>query len=181
MTTYIALLRAVNVGGTGKLAMADLANACSELGFQEVKTYIQSGNVVFRATQSTAAVREKLEASLARMMGKPVNVIVRTASEMRNVLEGNPFPSATPAKIGVLFLSEGEPEPLLRTVSAPGGEELRRGDKVLYIYYPDGMGKSKLKLPALRGPATMRNINTVAKLVQMAEAIDKPKAVRRAV
>ena len=91
MTTYIALLRAVNVGGTGKLPMSDLTAMCEDLGFGQVKTFIASGNVVFTSKLADAKVKATLEARLATYAGKPVGVMVRTAKEMAGVLADNPF------------------------------------------------------------------------------------------
>ncbi len=98
MTSYVALLRAVNVGGTGKLPMADLRSLCCDLGFARVETYIASGNVVFASKAPAARVKSDLEARLLDYAGKRVDVVVRTASEMQAVLEANPFPKA-PAQL----------------------------------------------------------------------------------
>jgi uncharacterized protein (DUF1697 family) len=168
MTTHIALMRAVNVGGTGKLPMKDLAKLCEDLGYRNVRTYIQSGNVVFSSDKSEKAIRSQLEAALTKLMGNPADVVVRTASELAAVLKGNPFPKAEPAKVGVYFQSEPVQKSLLKSVVAPGGEEVRLGKREIYIHYPNGMGRSKLKFTA--GIGTMRNMNTVAKLVALANA-----------
>src|ERR1700687_5370585 len=96
MTRYVALLRAVNVGGTGKLAMTELKSMCSDAGFGRVETYIASGNVVFESKAAAARVKAQLEARLLAHFGKPVGVVVRTASQMVAVLEANPFPRAEP-------------------------------------------------------------------------------------
>src|SRR5262245_41195033 len=91
MTAYVALLRAVNVGGTGKLPMTELTAMCTKLGFKGVKTYIASGNVVFRCDKAETAVKAALEAALQKYAGKPVGVLVRSAAEMAGVLKKNPF------------------------------------------------------------------------------------------
>jgi uncharacterized protein (DUF1697 family) len=91
MTTYIALLRAVNVGGTGRLPMADLKALCAELGFSRIETYIASGNVVLDSDRPAARVQAQLEKRLLAYAGKTVGVILRTASEMRTVLKRSPF------------------------------------------------------------------------------------------
>ncbi len=96
MTKYITLLRAVNVGGTGKLPMATLQAMCVDAGFTSVKTYIASGNVVFVSAAKPAKVKAELEARLLAYAKKPVGVIVRTADEMQRVLKANPFPKAAP-------------------------------------------------------------------------------------
>lgn len=90
MTAYVALLRAVNVGGTGRLPMEELERMCVQAGFEDVRTYIASGNVVFGCKRSEAAVKARLEAALAAYAGKPVGVLVRTRDEIAAVLAANP-------------------------------------------------------------------------------------------
>jgi uncharacterized protein (DUF1697 family) len=91
MPKYIALLRAVNVGGTGKLSMAKLKDICIAAGFGKVQTYIASGNVVFESKASPAKVKSDLEARLLAVAGRPLGVAIRTAAEMAEVLRANPF------------------------------------------------------------------------------------------
>ena len=169
MTTYIALLRAVNVGGTGMLPMKELAALCAGIGFANVRTYIQSGNVVFASPFSAPEVTSALEQALAAKMGERVDVMVRTAAELRAVLAANPFPTADPARVGVVFLAAPAPPDLLERTVIPGPEDVRAAGRELFIHYPDGMGRSKLKLPSTL-VGTTRNINTVAKLAALAEA-----------
>ena len=96
MARYIAILRAVNVGGTGALPMADLRAICIDSGFTRVETYIASGNVVFESKAAPAMVKAELEARLLAYAGKPVGLMLRTAPEMLAVLKANPFPRAEP-------------------------------------------------------------------------------------
>jgi uncharacterized protein (DUF1697 family) len=168
MPTYIALLRGVNVGGTGKLSMKDLSALCTTLGHVEVRTYIQSGNVIFSSSLSETKVRSALEQALHKKMGKPIDVMLRTADELRAVLEANPFPDQSPASVGVIFLHAAPHKDLLQKLISPTGEQVRLGKRELYIYYPIGMGQTKLKLTPVGTPTTTRNINTVAKLVALA-------------
>jgi uncharacterized protein (DUF1697 family) len=167
MPTFIALLRGINVGGSGLLPMKDLAVLCGNQGFANVRTYIQSGNVLFDCKLSEDQVCRKLETALAVKMGKPISVMVRTPAELRAILDANPFPDKEPAKVAVAFLSGPAPKNALRNLVAPGSEQVRPGKREIYIYYPDGMGRSKLKLPLAGAAATVRNINTVAKLVAL--------------
>lgn len=168
MAVYIALLRGINVGGSGLLAMKDLVSLCTKCGFGKARTYIQSGNAIFESSLKEEGVRQALEKALAAKMGKPVDVIVRTAAEMRAVLEANPFPEKEPNKAVVLFLNGKPPADALRGLTGPAGEQVRAGKREIYVYYPEGQGRSKLRLP-LKESATARNINTVAKLVALAE------------
>ncbi|HEX2571630.1 MAG TPA: DUF1697 domain-containing protein [Polyangia bacterium] len=170
MKTYVALLRAINVGGTGKLSMADLRQLCQDCGFQDVATYIQSGNVVFRSALKEAGVKKRLEEALAQKMGKPFGALIRTGQELLDVVNKNPFPEVAPNRVIVVFVDEPPPPDSLKTVVAPGGEELVLEGRELYIHFPDGMGQSKLKVP-FQKTGTGRNLNTIQKLAAMAQEL----------
>lgn len=174
MPALVALLRAVNVGGTGLLPMADLARLCTQIGFADVRTYIQSGNVVFRTPWPAGKARDALAAALAAHMGRPVDVIVREADALARVLAGNPFRDEEPARVVVLFCSEPVPKGLVDGLAGPDGEVVIAGDREVYVHYPNGQGRSKLKLPKQLGVCTARNVNTVARLSAMAEAAVTP-------
>jgi uncharacterized protein (DUF1697 family) len=166
MTTYIALLRAVNVGGTGKLSMGDLKALCAELGYRRIETYIASGNVIFDCDLVAKKVQAQLEKRLLIYAGKAVGLFVRTADEMRIILKRNPFSDKEPKLTHALFLHEQPAADALDDVRGRVGEEIRLGRREIYVYYPSGMGQSKLQIPAAR-LGTSRNLNTVAKLVEM--------------
>ena len=166
MPTYVCLLRAVNVGGTGKLPMAMLRAMCEAAGFTGVRTYIASGNVVLRSASTALQVQSALEAALARYAGKPVAVLVRTAAEISAVLAANPFPDAAPNRVAVIFLDQPPPPDALHAISGQAGEELALGAREIHVHYRNGIGDSKLRIPAAKA-GTARNLNTVAKLVEM--------------
>ena len=170
MSAFIALLRAVNVGGTGKLAMSDLRALCEAAGFAKVQTYIASGNVVFTSPRPAAAVQKALAAALAEYAGKPVGVLVRTAAEMAAVLADNPFPKAAPNRCVAIFLDTPPASGCLAAASHVNGEEMALGKREIYVHYGEGMADSKLRIPAAAA-GTARNMNTVAKLAQMAAAL----------
>jgi uncharacterized protein (DUF1697 family) len=171
MTVYIALLRAVNVGGTGKLPMAELKAMCAAEGFTKVATYIASGNVVFAAAASAPKVKAALERRLRAYAGKPIGVVVRTAQDMAAVLKSNPFPKSAPNRTVVIFLDDPPPSHALDDIRGRKDEQVRLGKREIYVAYgAAGIGRSKLKIPAA-GNGTARNINTVAKLVALAAAI----------
>src|ERR1700722_12333745 len=109
MPRYIALLRAVNVGGTGILPMADLRSICGDAGFARVETYIASGNVVFESNAAPSKVKAELEARLLAYAARPVGVVLRTVLEMAAVLEANPFPQAEPKYTYAIFLDRRPP------------------------------------------------------------------------
>ena len=167
MHTYVALLRAVNVGGTGKLPMSDLKAMCEAAGFKQVRTYIASGNVVFKSARAADEVKAALEAALREYAGKPVAVMVRTSEEMAAVLAANPFPNGAPNRTMTVFLDDAPAVDALDKVSGRKDEELALGTREIFVHYGDGIGDSKLKIPAARD-GTARNMNTVAKLVDMA-------------
>jgi uncharacterized protein (DUF1697 family) len=170
MTRYVALLRAVNVGGTGKLAMTELKAMCVDAGFDHVQTYIASGNVVFESKASSRRVKSELEARLLAYAGKPVAVFVRTADEMQAVLNRNPF-SEKPANFTVaIFLDSPPPPDALDRAKGKADEEMRLGSREIYVHYGAGMGRSKLEIPAAMH-GTARNMRTIAKLVDMAREI----------
>jgi len=164
---FVALLRAVNVGGTGKLEMAELRRMCEAAGFTDVRTYIASGNVVFGAAMSEAEVKATLEAALADYAGKPVGVMVRTAAEMAAVRDGNPFADFEGNTVTAIFLDTPPAPGLLDAVTGQADEELAFGARELYVHYPSGMGRSKLAIKGAEA-GTARNMNTVAKLAAMA-------------
>jgi uncharacterized protein (DUF1697 family) len=167
VTAFVALLRAVNVGGTGKLPMSDLTNICEELGFGDVRTFIASGNVVFTSRKSESAIKAALEKRLQAYAGKPVGVLVRTAAEMAQILADNPFPKAAPNRTMAVFLDRAPPSDALTGIRGQRDEQIRLGRREIYIHYGDGMAKSKLVIPAAK-TGTARNMNTVATLARMA-------------
>jgi uncharacterized protein (DUF1697 family) len=169
MPTYIALLRAVNVGGTGKLPMAELEAMCVAEGFTQVRTYIASGNVVFVSDQPESMVKAALETRLCAYAGRSVGVVVRTADEMAAVLASNPFPDAPRNWTVAFFLDGPPPKHALDDIRGRKDEDIGLGEREIYVAYGAGMGRSKLKIPAAAS-GTARNINTIAKLVQLAAA-----------
>ena len=165
MTLWIAFLRAVNVANL--LLMRDLAALCHQLGFRSARTCLQSGNVVFDSERSADQVKRMLEEALSERLGKPVDVLVRSATELAAILLANPFPAADPAKVAVMLLTAKPSATWLSQVAVRDDEEVRLGKRELYIHYPRGMGRSRLRLPTLDGPCTARNVNTISKLVGM--------------
>ena len=169
MTSYVALLRAVNVGGTGKLPMSELRALCEAAGFDAVRTYIASGNVLFRSSLREASVRKALEQRLAAYAGKPVGVMVRTASEIVRVREDNPFPEAPGNRVVVIFLDAAPAGNALEDVVGKKDERLALGLREIYVHYGEGMAESRLRVPAAAS-GTGRNMNTVAKLASLASS-----------
>ena len=166
MPVFVVLLRAVNVGGTGKLPMSDLKRLCEKAGFLNVRTHIASGNVGAKRDSAETEAKAALEAELAAYAGKRVGVIVRTAAEMSEVVASNPLPMVRKPDGRDL----PRPRSTSRCIERPQGTRqrgIRLGAREIYVHYPDGIGRSKLRIPAA-GEGTARNMNTVTKLAAMA-------------
>jgi uncharacterized protein (DUF1697 family) len=170
MTAYVALLRGVNLGGNNTLAMADLKRLCEEAGLEAVKTYIASGNVLFKSALSEAKVKKAIEDRLHKHAGKRIDVFVRTAEEMKQVVSDNPFNGEPGNRVVAVFLDGKAPADTATNVSGGDREKAARGKREVYIHYPDGIGRSKFKVPAAAN-GTARNMNTVAKLAEMAASL----------
>jgi uncharacterized protein (DUF1697 family) len=176
MTTYVALLRAVNVGGNNLIKMADLRDLLAGLGLEEAKTHLQSGNAVFNARSGDRRkLSEAISDAIHQAHGHRPDVILRTADELRRALDRVPFDaSANPSLVLINFLAAPADAEGARKLSAWEGPEVVvvEGSEV-YIHYPEGIGRSKLnrvpmeKMLGTRG--TARNLNTVRKLLEMAE------------
>ena len=166
MTNYVALLRAVNVGGTGKLPMAELRAIAEGLGWQQVRTYIASGNLLFASEHDAAHCQAQLEQALLDHAGKPVGVLIRSAEQMAQVLAANPFPEAPGNRVVAIFLDSAPPTHWQEGVRGQQAEMIAPGDRELYVHYGDGMADSRLRIAAAES-GTARNMNTVAKLVSM--------------
>ncbi|MET8576895.1 DUF1697 domain-containing protein [Streptomyces sp. NPDC005012] len=178
MTTYAALLRGVNVGGGRKMPMAELRAALEELGHRDVRTYLQSGQAVFTAGRGD---QEALAAELAEELGRrfafACEVLVRDHAYLAGVVDACPFPAAEleGRQLHVTFLDRDVDDARFAALDREAylPEEFRVGDRALYLYLPDGMGRSRLAVQ-LAGPrltkglvATTRNWNTVLKLVAL--------------
>ena len=181
-TVVISLLRAVNLAGRNRIKMDELRALYQSLGLRDPQTYVQSGNVVFSTTErDLGSLARKIENGLERKFGFHPDVIARTTSEMRDVIARNPFASRRgldPSRLLVTFLAgdPGEEARLKVRAIKTDPEELRIDGRELYIYYPDGMGRSKLSSTAiekaLKVSGTARNWNSVTRLLEIAERME---------
>jgi uncharacterized protein (DUF1697 family) len=177
MPVYVSMLRGINVGGHKKIKMDQLRTSFEKLGFEQVQTYIQSGNVMFKGPKaSSAALGKKIEAKILEDFGHSVSVIIRTAEEMKQVVTGNPLlkeKGIDPEKLHVMFLSQAPTATAVKQVSALTAplERIRCLGQELYLYLPNGVGESfVMKKPVdrlLAVTTTMRNWRTVKTLHQM--------------
>jgi len=178
MPIYIAMLRGINVGGHKKVPMERLRTMCEGLGFEQVRTFIQSGNVVFKAAKSSPAdLSMKIEKKILAEFGFAASVITRTPEELGKAIRNNPFVEESkvePAKVHITFLSDvpkAEAVKKLEALATPA-EQVRHSGREVHLYYRDGMGRAKLTHnvveKVLSVTATARNWNTVNKLYEMA-------------
>jgi uncharacterized protein (DUF1697 family) len=180
VTTHLALLRAVNVGGRAAVAMADLRAVAEAAGLSGARTLLRSGNLLFEsAGPGPAALERRLEAALARQLGLKTDVFVRTAAEWGEVVARNPLRDAArrdPAHLVVMVLRDAPGAPAVRALQAAvqGPELARAHGRELYVAYPAGIGRSRLTAAvierALGTRGTARNWNTVTKLAALAGA-----------
>ena len=179
LTAHVALLRAVNVGGTGKVAMADLRAMLVELGFEAPQSLLQSGNLVFRCRPTGAALEALLETETRKRLGLAADILVRTAAEWADIVDANPFAKMAkddPSHLLVMALKAKPDAAALRELQAwiPGRETIEAVGRELYITYPDGAGPSKLTGAVierrLKTRGTARNWNTVTKLAALLAA-----------
>jgi uncharacterized protein (DUF1697 family) len=169
--TYVGLLRGVNVGGKNKVPMAALRAVVESLGHTEVSTFIQSGNVVF--TTAGSIEPKSLAVAIARQLGIDIAVVLRTRRELERVVAANPFTRVDPSKLHVGFMLQ---KPSTAVAAKLDAERFRPDEfavrgRELYLHLPNGMGRSKL--PGyldrqLNIPTTVRNWNTVTKLLELA-------------
>jgi len=178
MATCIALLRGINVGGRNRLAMADLRELCEQLGYRDVQTHVQSGNVVFTTDRDDLElIGAELTEQLRYQLGVAPTVLVRTRDEFATVIADNPFTAeaqADPTKVHVALLSAepDDPATLEFDPQTYAPERIAAGDRVRYLHVPGGFGRSKLAADLAKRrtgvEVTVRNWNTVTRLLEMA-------------
>ncbi|MBX6356512.1 MAG: DUF1697 domain-containing protein [Micromonosporaceae bacterium] len=177
-TGYAALLRGVNLGSHGRVSMADLGRLFMDLGLEQVSTYLQSGNVIFAGPATGApSLAAHLQQRIAKDLGLDTVVILRSRDELGKIVGGNPYVDRTddPTKLVVTFLAEPSPEP--ERLTAPAGEtaEFTLAGQEVYLYCPDGYGRTKLSNAflerRLRVAATTRNWRTVTKLHELTSQV----------
>jgi uncharacterized protein (DUF1697 family) len=176
---YAALLRGINVGGNKKVPMADLRAMTAKLGFDDPKTLLQSGNLVFSAKSQPAAKLELLlEAATKKHIGVECSFLLRTADEWKRIMAANPFGAAAksdPSHLAVTFCRDIPTAPALEALRAQarGAEDFAAVGRELFVWFPDGMGESKLALALSKNRlgtiCTARNWNTVTKVGALLE------------
>ena len=167
MTSYVALLRGVNLGKR-QLRMDDLRRLASDLGLDYPRTFIASGNLLFGSAKSEKALKALLEEALEEHMSAPVGVVIRTAEEMDAAAIANPFADQPGNRVVAIFLDDPPPKDAATHAKNQAEERIALGRREIYVHYPSGQGPSKLAIPAA-AKGTARNMNTVAKLAMLAK------------
>jgi uncharacterized protein (DUF1697 family) len=170
MTSYVALLRGVNLLGVSTLKMVDLRAIAAELGFCSPRTFIASGNLLFTSDKAEENVKRLLEQRLTKHMGRQVVAMVRTADEMEAAVRANPFNDEPGNRVQAFFMHAPPPPDLLTTVRNQADDErVAAGIREVYVAYGEkGIGHSRLRIPSAEA-GTARNMNTVAKLAELAK------------
>lgn len=166
MANYAVFLRAINVGGTGKLPMAELRSLLEGLGFTDVATYIQSGNVALFSKRNRAETTKVLQAAMKDRIGAQGGVVLLTEKELGGLLDENPFPDGNPSRVLVHLLGRKVMKSDVTDIATPDGEEIEAGSRAVYVHYPSGQGRTKVKLPFAK-ESTARNLNTLRKVHAM--------------
>jgi uncharacterized protein (DUF1697 family) len=173
-STYVALLRGINLGARNKVAMADLRALFAALGATDVATYLQSGNVVFKSTERRSDLSRAVEERLRRDLGVDVKVLLRTRRDLALVVARNPFGARDPASLHATFLAEKPARGRVGTLDPgrSGPDEFRVVGQTVYLHCPNGYGRSKLSNAyfekQLGVAATTRNWKTVTALAELA-------------
>lgn len=166
MTAYVALVRAVNVTGTGILPKERLKAMGEACGFDNCRTFINSGNLLFVSDLAESTVKRRLEEKVAEHFGKAVPVHVRSGKEMAEAVKRNPFKDNHPSRVMAQFIDEKPVKAMLDEARDVKDERLALGPRLIYVSYGEGIGKSKLKLPAIK-QGTARNMNSVARMADL--------------
>jgi uncharacterized protein (DUF1697 family) len=169
MISYVALLRGVNLTGKNTVKMADLKAIADAIGLGSARTYIASGNLLFLSNDREAQLRSALEERLRKELGYDVRVMLRTGEELTRILDANPFAEAPGHSVQTFFLNEPPPANLFATIRNQADDErIAIGRREIFVAYGErGIGRSRLRIPAAEN-GTARNMNTVAKLAELA-------------
>ena len=166
MTAYVALLRAMNVAGTGKLPMSELKRMGAECGFENVRTFIASGNLLFDSHLAETEAQGRIQTKLEEFFGRPLPVFIRSAAELVATAAANPFTDDKPSRVMAHFIAEKPAAAMLAEARDVAGERMALGPRSIIISYGEGIGKTRLKLPAVKH-GTARNMNSVARMAAL--------------
>jgi uncharacterized protein (DUF1697 family) len=172
VTRYAAFLRGINLGPTNKVPMPRLREMAESLGWVDVATYINSGNLVFSSAKKPPTLEKELQAALRRELGKTIDVTVRSQAQLRAIVAGNPYPDGAANQVNVAFLMKPLPAAAEQAMAdlATEREPFTIHGSEIYVHYQDGLGRSKLAekfATVIKVSATTRNIGTVSKVLEL--------------
>ena len=174
MAIYVAFLRGINLGPTNKISMPELREMAEGLGYSDVATYINSGNLIFVSAKKAADLEREISSGLQKRFGTSIDVAVRTPAQLKKILADNPYPDGSPSQVTVAFLTKAAPAAAKEKVAAMAteAEPFTFAGSEVYVHYSNGIGKSKLaeKFSSVIGvSSTVRNLNTVTKVLALCE------------
>jgi uncharacterized protein (DUF1697 family) len=172
VATYVAFLRGINLGPSNKISMPELRAMAEELGFTDVGTYINSGNLMVSSPKKAATVEREISEAIKKTFGRQIDVTVRTPAQLKKVLADNPYPDGNPSQVAVAFLTAAPAEDAKDRVAAVAAdyEPFTFAGQQVYVNYSRGLGRSKLaeKFSDIVGvSSTVRNIRTIEKVVEL--------------
>ena len=172
MATYVAFLRGVNLGPNNKISMPELRTMAEDLGYTDVATYINSGNLIISSSKKAATVEREIVNAIKDNFGRPIDVTVRTPAQLKKILAENPYPGGNPSQVTVAFLTKAPGTDAKQKVAAvaTNDEPFTIAGQQVYVNYTQGIGKSKLaeKFSAIIGvSSTVRNIRTLEKVLAL--------------
>jgi len=172
MTTHVALLRGINVGTAKRVAMAALRELATSLGYADVRTHLNSGNLLLSTDEDAGTLRQRLEQGIEERFGLHADVVVRSAAELTAALAANPFPDGDPSRVTIAFLAAPAPAGTAERLAglAADDEPVVVGDREVYVEYSHGQADSRLAtgfVRALGVPVTVRNLRTVTALAAL--------------
>ena len=172
VATYVAFLRGVNLGPNNKISMPALRAMAEDLGYTDVATYINSGNLILSSPKKAATVERQISDAIKKTFGRPIDVTVRTSAQLKKILADNPYPDGNPSQVTVAFLTKSAPTNAREKVAAVAtdSEPFEFAGQEVYVNYSQGIGKSKLaeKFSAIIGvSSTVRNMRTVEKVLAL--------------
>ena len=171
---YVAFLRGINLGPTNKISMPELREMAEGLGYTNVTSYINSGNLIFTSSKNAAALEREIASAIAKRFGNRIDVAVRTPAQLKKIVAENPYPDGSPSQVTVAFLTKAAPPDAKKKVAAMAtdAEPFTFAGSEVYVHYTNGMGRSKLaeKFSSIIGvSSTVRNLNTVTKVLALSE------------
>jgi len=172
VTTFVAFLRGINLGPTNKISMPSLRAMAEDLGYTDVATYINSGNLIINSTKKAATVEREISKGIKDTFAHQIDVTVRTPARLRKILAANPYPDGNPSQVTVAFLTKSPPTDAKQKVAeiAQAYEPFSFAGQEVYVHYSQGLGRSKLaeKFSAIIGvSSTVRNIRTIEKVLAL--------------